>query len=256
MPVYMSSLERLRDEHVIDVMKMGLRPKRHNFSLGIKGTSNEAQEVREALAEDPYNLHLILELSYRYSTQGHIERCGNVMIRGWKRAGEIEDLHTRFCFLMKLCEVSYFLGRFKQAAAVLQDIVEPEDPAARKSYLLLSCHVYSANKEVQKTLKAFQRAIEGEDYHMAVRIYALTLADLKEVGMYSVAKSAVERLAPDAEKDSMLSMLDGFATREPDNSLSPDDVQRYFVIAVAVAGASILIYLLYLAEQWSLGKSK
>eukprot|EP00415_Alexandrium_ostenfeldii_P001467 UN1467 len=221
-----------------------------------KGTSDEAQAAREALAEDPYNLHLILELAHKYVTQGHVERAGNVLLRGWKRAGEIEDVHVRFCFLMKLCEVSYLLSRFKQAMAVLQDVAEPADPVERKSYHILSCHVFGANKEVQKTLKAFQKAIEGEDFEMAVRIYALTLTDLKEVGIYSVAKSAIERMAPEGEKDSTLAMLDGFATKEPDTSLRPDDIQRYFLMAAAVAAAAVLLGLLYWLEQWSLGRLK
>eukprot|EP00415_Alexandrium_ostenfeldii_P002892 UN2892 len=155
---------------------------------------------------------------------------------------------------MKLCEVSYLFSRFKQAMAVLQDVAEPADPVERKAHFVGPSK--GANKEVQKTLKAFQKAIEGEDFEMAVRIYALPLTALKEVGIYSVAKSAIERMAPEGEKDSPLAMLDGFAPKEPDPSLRPDDFQRYFLMAAAVAAAAVLLGLLYWLEQWSLGRLK
>jgi len=251
MPLYMSCLERLRQEHIIDVLKMVNRPKRKVMPQA-KGMSDEACTAREALANDPYNLELIVDLGYKYCVQGHLERAANVMLRGWKRADEIEDAHARFCFLMKLCEVSYLMGRFKQAAAVLQDIAEPEDPSERKSYFILSCHVHSVNKDAQKTLRCFQKAIEGEDFEMTVRIYALTLLDLKEVDLYFVARTAVERIAGDFDKDAVLPILDHYAKSKPEPKSVTADNQRFILIAAAVALASVLIYLLYLAEQWSL----
>mmetsp|Transcript_41780 Transcript_41780/g.96764 ORF Transcript_41780/g.96764 Transcript_41780/m.96764 type:complete len:271 (+) Transcript_41780:48-860(+) len=255
LPLHMGDLERLRDEHIIDVVKLGLRPKRRT-AVSVKGMSNEAKDAREALITDPYNMVLINNLAYRYAIEGHSEKCANVMIRGWKRVNEFEDPSVRFCFLMKLCEVSYFLGQFRQALAVLQDIPEPDGSFERKAYLILACHVYGANKDIPNTLRTFQKAIEGEDYVIAVRIYALTIQDLRTAGVQPVARNAVEKLSPEADKDSTLMMLDGVANKDSSQHRSGEELQRYFLIAVIMVGVSMLLYGLYVLEQWSLASMK
>lgn len=252
LPLYLGGFDKLRDEHIVDVIKFGIKP-RHRTKQVITSSSSAAKGARDALAEDPYNIHLIYDLAYQYAAEGHFEQCMNVMLRGWKRASEIEDSSARFRFLMKLCELSYSSSKFRQAQAVLQDIDEPEDPSDRKAYFILSCHVHSANKDVQRTLRAFQRAIEGEGYQSAVRVFALTLLNLRDVGLYEIGKSAIDKLAPVHEKESILFMLDKLAYTNAEYTGTANNTHAmYGVIAAAVALLSFVVYLLYRLEQWSL----
>merc|ERR1712039_1027870 len=175
---------------------------------------------------------------------------------GWKRAGEIEDKEVRFRFLMKLCELSFKLGKFYQADAVIRDVEEPDDPKELRAYLVMACKVYCNKPEKGKTggdlvlaLKCFQRAIDGVDAKLALRILALTQMDLKKVGGYEAAKSAVDKVLMTSQDKFDLEMLDNFASRV-ESEPKDHNLERNLILAGLVVLASFLVCCLYAAEKW------
>lgn len=259
--LYLSDLEGLKSWDVIDVLKLtGGMPK--NIKPQKPGISNITKDVKDRLAADPYNMFLINELSIIYAADGNFDKSAAVLVRGWKRAGEIEDKDIRFRFLMKLCELSFKLGKFYQADAVIRDVEEPEDPKDLRAYLVVACRVYANKPEKGRTggdllaaLKCFQRAIEGVDSAVAVRILALTQMDLKKVGGYEAAKSAVEKVVTTGQDKADMEMLDHFATRV-ESAPKEVNMERNILISGAVAIAAILVFFLYTLEKWSLAKLK
>lgn len=253
--LFMGNLERLRNDHILDVIRLGMRPKNVKPIVPLKSPSDEVMDARRALANDPYNLQLMSDLAYRYTTDGRLEQCINVLLRGWKRASEFEDASMRFCFLMKLAELSTLFGKHKQAAAVLADITEPEDAVERKSYFLLSCRVKAANKDGLGALAAFQKTLDGEDAEMAVRLLAVCMMDLKIVGSYQAARGAVEKLSPEATKGE-LEIMDRVAEQDHSSEPSAGIPVRAISMAVVVLLFALLVPLLYYLEQASLQKHK
>lgn len=250
-PLYLGNLDDLVKEDIIDVLRLTLRPKKF---LKRPGMTDNAKRARDALEADPYNLQYINELGRIYASEAEWERSVNVLLRGWKRAKEIEDKKVRFHFLMKICEVSYYLSQFRQAHAVLHDMEEPEDPQDLGSYLVLACQVYGANGDLQRALKAFQRLVEPRSFQDAVRIFGLTLRELKKAGGYEAAQSAVEKKATKYDNKSIMTMLESFAEGIDKQGMSPEDIQRNLIIGGVVVLVAVLIYLLWLAEQWSLAQ--
>lgn len=248
----MPTVDDLMKEDVLDVLKLALRPRQPPEKPGL---SNTLKAARDALQEDPYNLLLINELGRLYAQEARWDKCANVLLRGWKRAHEIQDEKIRFCFLMKLCEVSVRLALFRQAHAILQDIEEPTEGHERKAYLVMCVQVYSNCGDVQRALKSFQRAIEGETFSRAVRIFALTLFDLQKAGAFQSAKSALEKMSPGYHDKSTLQMLETFAERQ-DQKANQFDPTKLLIISGCVAVFLIFIYLLWLLEQWSLSRLK
>lgn len=248
----MPTVDDLVKEDVLDVLKLALRPRQPPEKPGL---SNTLKAARDALAEDPYNLLLINELGRLYAQEARWDKCANVLLRGWKRASEIKDDKIRFCFLMKLCEVSVRLSQFRQAHAVLQDIEEPTEGFERKAYLVMCVQVYANCGDVQRALKSFQRAIEGETFSRAVRIFALTLFDLQKAGAFQSAKSALEKMSPGYHDRSTLQMLETFAERQEQKANQWDPTKLLIITGVAVV-FMIIVYLLWLLEQWSLNRIK
>lgn len=248
MPLCMPALEDLAKEDVIDVLKLAIRPR----SLPTKpGLSNTIKMARDALAAEPHNLLLINELGRLYASEAQWDKCANVLLRGWKRSKEIVDDSVRFRFLMKLAEVSLRLGKFRQALAVLQDMEEPEGGYEKKAYLVLLIQVHASNGDVQRALKSFQRAIEGESFDNAVRILALTLADLHKAGGFHAAKTAVEKLGAAYHNKSTLILLEQYAERQDSKKASRDPVKILMVVA-AVLVVMFIVYALWLLEKWNL----
>merc|ERR1712151_914658 len=101
-----------------------------------KSISEKAYKARDELSKDPHDLKKIHNLGFIYWDEGQHEPCLNVLMRGWKRASEIEDEKVRFRFLLKLCELSHGMWKFRQALAVFRDIAEPSDKDELKSWLL------------------------------------------------------------------------------------------------------------------------
>lgn len=250
--IYMGGLRSIQNDDLLDVVKCSVRPRKLIKPMGL---SNEEAASREELARDPYNLRLIIALGHLYARKAKWDNSHNVLLRGWKRAGEIEDIGIRFCYLMKLCEISYFLGKYKQAFAVLHDIEEPgEDGEFLNAYLLLSVQVYAVNGDQIRSLKAFQKAIEGKEFRMAVRIWAIVQIELKKAGAYEAAKSAIEKMANGPSNEADLQMLEQCSTIGQHRKSSPEDHITKFVIAGVVVLVSMLCYFLSILESWSLEK--
>jgi len=257
--LHLGDLEGLKSWDVIDVLKLTGTPKK--FTPAKPSISNATKQVKDMLTADPYNMFLINELSIIYAEESYIEKCGAVLVRGWKRAGEIQDKDVRFRFLMKLCEISFKLGKFYQADAVIRDVEEPEDTGELRAYLVMACKVY-ANKpekgekggDLLASLKAFQRAIDGVDSGVAVRILALTQTDLMKVGGYEAAKTAVEKLVTTARDKADIDILDDFGARCESAPKNQDKLERNVVISTVVVVIAIVVYFLYVLEKRSLAK--
>lgn len=238
-------------EDILDVIKTSLRPRP---IVELKpGLSETLRVAREALAAEPYDMLLINELGRLYASEAKWSHCSNILLRGWKRASEIEDAHIRFRFLMKLCEMSFRQSKFKQAFAVLQDIEAPEKGEELKAFLILSVQVCASVGDTQRALRFFQKAVEGETFPRAVRILALTMLDLMKANAFETAKSSLEKLGKDYFDESSLKMLQNFAERQNEKAAQIDYSKLFIGIAVALA-VMVVVYLLWLLEQYSLSK--
>lgn len=252
----MSDADALKRWDVIDVLKLSGVPAKRIVPAK-PGVSDEAQALRNQLVADPYNMFLINELSYVYAKEAHLDKCANVLVRGWKRANEIEDKDVRFRFLLKLCDCSFKLGKFHQADAVIRDIEEPENPRDLRAYLIAACKVYAnkpTNGDLLMSLKAFQRAIDGADSALAVRILAMTCTDLKKVGGYEAAKAAVEKLSQEPQDASDLQMLESYVQARETKPVKEDRLERNIVVSITVVVVAMVVYFLYVMEKWSLAK--
>lgn len=250
--VYMGNLDNFIDEAIVDVLKMTSRSSKLK-NVPIPSISNEAWQAKDGLAQDPYNLKKINNLGQIYWKEGQHEQCLNVMIRGWKRAGEIEDEVVRFKFLMKICELSMGLWKYRQALAVFRDIAEPSDPKDLKSYLILGTQVWCQNGELQQGLKFFQRAIENESFQFALRVFAIVVVDLKKAGAYEAAKSTMDNLAGQPG-NADIAMIDAFVEGSANRKaiVTPEMQERQLIIAAVVMGFIVLVGFLYWLESRSL----
>jgi len=253
LPIYMAGFERVCDEAVIDVMKMFTRSSKIK-SVQIPSISNITMREKDGVMKDPYNLRKINNLAYHYLREGQHEMALNVLMRGWKRAGEITDEIVRLRFLMKVCELSFGYWKYKQALAVFRDISEPSDPKHRKSYLLLGTQVWSSNGDLQQGLKFFQRCIDGEPLQVATRTLAVTVLELKKAGAFEAAKSTVENLAGINDHADIM-LISEFAECAGDNKkvLSRGmNEQRNMIIAAVTVSMFFLMLMLYWLESRSL----
>ncbi|CAJ1350334.1 unnamed protein product, partial [Effrenium voratum] len=189
-PLFLSSLSRYRDEHVIDVMKCALR--RTQPVLERPGRSRQVMEASNNLAASPYSMRCIHDLGVVYTSEGQWEKAANVMLRGWKRADEIEDEHVRFRFLMKLCETSFRIGKPLQAFAVLKSIDPPASKEDMPAFQVMSVQVFCAVGDVQKALSTFRKAIENQDYRNALTMLALVADDLRAARAFHAVRDAVK----------------------------------------------------------------
>lgn len=242
-------------EDVLDVAKMCLRPRSGLFQPKHKGLPNKIKVVKDALQEDPYNMMLINELGRLYVCEGRWENGVNVLLRGWKRAGEIPDPKIRFHFLMKLSEGSYRLSKFLQAFAVLQDIEEPASGEDLTTFLVFACQLCSAVGDSQRALRYFARAIEGATFHRAVRALTMAMYDLHKANAFESAQAAVQKLSKTQFDGQTLSMLHTMISK-PKPRMEQKDFNKLMITIAVVTAVILLIYVLYLLEQHSLSKIK
>eukprot|EP00931_Biecheleriopsis_adriatica_P003856 TRINITY_DN105616_c0_g1_i1.p1 TRINITY_DN105616_c0_g1~~TRINITY_DN105616_c0_g1_i1.p1 ORF type:complete len:275 (+),score=54.44 TRINITY_DN105616_c0_g1_i1:68-892(+) len=251
-PLFLS-FEELKKEHVLDVMKCALRPITQPVAEK-PGRSRACMEAYNNLMADPYNMRYILHLGYIYANEGKAEKAANVMLRGWKRADEIEDRRVRFCFLMKLCELSYRINKPRQAFAVLNTIETPADDADLLVYRILSIQVYSAVGDCPKALSTFQKILVGMSYPDAVRVLALVTEDVRKAKIFHPLRDAVAALSVDKHQADLLSTVEHYVEskeKHEQNSKPPVD-PKYITGVAVVIGVLFIVYLLYLLEQWSL----
>lgn len=255
-PIYMSGFERIVDEAVIDVMKMFTRSSKIK-SVDIPSISDQTMSYKDALDKDPFNLRKMNNLAYHYLREGQHELGLNILIRGWKRAGEIPSEEVRFRFLMKAAELSYGIWKYKQALAVFRDITEPPaDSKFRKSYLMLGTQVWSQNGDLQKGLKFFQESVDGESLQVATRVLAIVVLDLKKTGGFEAARSTIENLAGKNDHPDIL-MITDFAERCGQNrgmlTRGLHDQRNVMILAVGIFVVFFFCMLWYL-EHKSLSK--
>lgn len=259
-PLFMGSYDELIATDVMDILKLTGQHGDKEGPVPKLGTSDEAKYLKEALLGDSYNMHLINELGFVYAQDHQLDKCSNVLVRGWKRVSEIEDKQIRFRYLMKLCEFSLELGKFHQAHAVFTDIEEPEEKSDLWAYLVFAVKVHAnrpSGGDLLQTLKVFQRCLEGADSKFAIRIWALTHMDLKKVGGYEAAKAVVDKCVGPSIDRADIWMIDELVTKTEQfdkKGATSAKLEKGVVTAVAVAIASVLIYLLYVIEQRSVAK--
>jgi len=243
------TVESLRSYDVVEVLRLALSTGRIGKRTEM---SEETKRARDALADCPMNMCRINELGRCYANEAQYDKCEIALLRGWKRANEIEDASIRFCFLLKLCESSYYLQKYRQAMAVLKDIEEPQEPEELSALLLLACRVHACNKDVTGAMKMYSRAIKDEDFQGAVKVLALVMFDLRKCGAYELAKHAVENSAKPGDPKDMLQMLDDACEQKPNPRVREEQFMRYIFVGSCAFVGLLMCFFLYWLEQRSL----
>jgi len=251
--LFVGPLSAYRDEHVIDVMKCGMR-------MGTKpaierpGRSRKVMEASNNLAADPYNMRYIHDLGAVYASEGQWEKAANVMLRGWKRASEIPDDHVRFRFLMKLSEASFRISKPRQAFAVLNSIEGPPKNDDLLAFQVMSVQIFCAVGDVQKALATFKKAISGQDFRDAVILLALIADDLRAVKAFHPVKDAVNALRTEREQETHLTIIEHYVeAKDKQEQEFKINISPRVAMGIGItAGLLLFLYVLYLLEQWSL----
>eukprot|EP00933_Yihiella_yeosuensis_P065315 TRINITY_DN69040_c0_g1_i1.p1 TRINITY_DN69040_c0_g1~~TRINITY_DN69040_c0_g1_i1.p1 ORF type:complete len:282 (-),score=65.86 TRINITY_DN69040_c0_g1_i1:143-988(-) len=199
------SVEELK-ERVTDMLQ-SLKPN------PAPGLTNRAKEFKDKLALDPFNMELIYELGAAYAGDEMWDRSANVMLRGMKRISELKDPANRFQFSCILCQASMHTQKFRQALAVINDACVPDDLEAdsARAWEVLKCQVYCRNGEMQKGLKAFHKAIEDVEFHIAISVWAGCSSHLKKVGAWAVTKTTLVGLAKTDQDKQRIEALEKLA---------------------------------------------
>lgn len=255
-PLFMGPLSAYREEHVIDIMKCGVR-QGTKPAVERPGRSRKVMEASNSLAADPYNLRLIHDMGMVYASEGQWEKAANVMLRGWKRAEEIKDDKIRFRFLMKLCEASFRISKPRQAFAVLSSIGGAPDNADLAAFYAMSVQVYCAVGDMHKALSTFKKAIKGQEFRDALTLLAMVTEDLRAAKAFHPVRDAVKALSSKS-KELELGIIEHYVAakdkqEQEDGKLSNKLASpNLFIGAAVVVCLALFLYLLYLLEQWSL----
>lgn len=164
--------------------------------------------MKDALADDPFNMDLIYELGCAYADDGHWKQSVNVLLRGWKRLNEVSDPVRCFSFLIVLCAGSYRLKMYRQALGIINEIKEQEDPSLQRIYLTVACQIHCANEDLPHAVKVFRRAVANTDMDTALSIWAGLQSELRNIGADATAKGAVELLVHSEEDRSKLAAFE------------------------------------------------
>jgi len=260
--LYLDGGATFKKEDISDVIRGSMLPKRGTAEM--PSISNTAKKAKDTLETDPYNMDFISKLGLVYANEHQHEKAANVMIRGWKRASELKDPNERFRFMLKLSEVSFRNRQFKQAYAVIMDIEEPRDPKEKLAYQLLFCHVAAEAGEAPKALSIFSKAVEKEDFEMAVKILASCCLRLSHVGSFQAAKNTVAQKARTGQMNAMdiarLDTIEGWTKERVEKVKSPwsfdDGMPAWAPKAGLAFVCMIIIYLLWWMESKSLKSLK
>jgi len=226
------------------------------------GTSHEAKKWKDELREDPYNLALIFQLGLAYAQDLQWDKAANVMLRGWKRVSEFEEQEIRVHFLMTLCQASMSTQKFRQALAVFNDIEEPENEQLAKRYEALKCYVLCSNGDASAGLKAFHRAIEGQDFDLCVGTWALCFPGLQKVGALEVTRSTLEALAADEAGRKKLQLVELIrnlkesTSKEQEQAVQTKSFMVKFFMAFFLIVLCIMGYFLHGMEAKNLASLK
>ncbi|CAK0788396.1 unnamed protein product [Prorocentrum cordatum] len=173
--------------------------------------THSAKKIKDLLTEDPSNLELILRLGLAYAQDGAWLKCGNVLQRGWARAGELEDPAERAAYAATLAEALHKQGQHRGALQALLAADEPAEKGARRRHFSLLCGVRCALGEAQAALRELCRAIEGQAFEDVLTVWAATRSALRGAGVFDGARGAVARAAATEEDRVRLSTLDDLA---------------------------------------------
>jgi len=250
--------ENMREKVVSELMNL-IQKQRAGPKPGL---SDNAKRAKDILRADPYNLDAIQDLGVAYSLDDQWSQCANVMIRGFKRMKEFDDPDEghkrRFGFLMRLAEASFRCKKYKQALAVFNDVEEPssEDQEMLQMYNVMACQVYAYNGLLQKTLKAFNKGIEGYELERACGFWAATSGPMKRAELYDVAKQAIERLAKDDNDRQIINSLEKVALLREQIEFEAEGPKltktaKTVVITTGVLLVLAFLYLLHWLEQRS-----
>ncbi|OLP84031.1 hypothetical protein AK812_SmicGene35136 [Symbiodinium microadriaticum] len=222
------------------------------------GTSNEAKKFKDELAKDPYNMTLIFELGKAYSVDEQWDRCANVLLRGFKRVSELESVEDRFNFLVVLAQASLHLEKYRQALAVVNDIADPEDTESLRGLNILRCQVYCLNGEMQKGLKAFNAAITGDSFEVAVKAWASCSRALKQANAWVVTKGTLTKLTQTEDERKQLESIEKLCEFKDEvhkiQHPEADTSRAWLLFALLAVVFMALLAVLTWAEQRSLAK--
>jgi tetratricopeptide (TPR) repeat protein len=225
------------------------------------GLSNNAKQLKDKLLEDPFNMNIILALGKAYGADDQWDRCANVMLRGMKRTEDLEDPRDRFEFSVILAQASLNTQKYRQALAVLNEVKSSPDDLEEDALTgleILKCQVYCFNGDMTKGLKAFNKAIEGKDFQMAVSLWASCSTALKKAGAWAATKSAL-LLKADTDTDKakvesiekLTELKDQYLESTP-----PMTPHKILALAGAVVAVMLLIFFLFHLEARSLANLK
>jgi len=261
--LYMGGTGHWKDDEIEDIIRSSVCPKQ---KFEMPSISNSTKKAKDGLEADPYNIERIVDLGFAYTSEVQYDKAANVLIRGWKRSSELKNPSDRFDFLMKLCEVSFRNHYFRQAHAVLMDIEEPEDYCQKKAFQLLSVHIFAEMNDSPKALSVFSKAIEKEEFEMAVKIWAACAIRLKKAGANEVAKTAVLAKARSGQNhfmdQSRIQTVESWALMGSDVQNKKgwfdleDGIPKWMLKAAAAFFAFLLIWFLYYLETRSLRSMK
>lgn len=236
------------------------------------GLSAEAKRFKDALTVDPYNLEYMFALGVNYSKDNQWTQAENVLVRGWKRVKEFSEKEKRFSYLQVLLRATLKNRKYKQAAAVLQDMEEPEKEGLQYMYYASQCEVMGFCKENDKCLKAFNNTIDGlkaqldaekiedkDKFQQIIETWAHLIPALEQADILELTREKVAAFATNDEDKAKLDVYEKLskvrqeitdaATVPP--SFGP---QQKLAVAGLVVMALILMYILYKWEQSSLAK--
>jgi hypothetical protein len=226
----------------------------------LPGLSHEAKKAKDELAQDPYNLQLILTLGGIYLDEKKYKQAANVLIRGWKRMSELPEAEDRFYFLCRICEASIACNLYKQAFAVFKDMEEPsgQDPDSALGYHLIALRVHAEQNKgqnMQQVLKSFHKGVEisprcSEPQKFLERFYMSSVTSLSKVGALDAARSSLSTKIPE---EKLQALEFGVHLRENSREKAEKDPAQAYLQWFGIL-VSVLVFcgLLYMLEARSL----
>jgi len=260
--LYMSGTAGWKNDEVEDIIRKAVLPRTQSK----RSNSDEAQTAKKRLEADPYNLDRIIDLGYTYASEYQYQQAAQVLLRGWKRVGEIKAPGERFMFLLKLAEVSFCNRQYTQAHAVLMDVEQPQDYYEKKAYQLLSCHAHAEIGDRSSALAVFSKAIDGEEFGTVIKIWSACAIRLKQVGAHQPGKEALLKKARRGQNfimdQSRIETVESWAIMSdtPENTKGwfnyEDGVPKWMVVAFAMFMLSMFMGFLHWLEKQSLRNMK
>ncbi|CAE8716725.1 unnamed protein product, partial [Polarella glacialis] len=137
----------------------------------------------------------------------------NVLSRGQGRMSQVQDSGARLRFAMALAEAAMHVGDGPRALGALEELGQPDDdPEGLRRYLVLSCRVHCVQRQYLSAMKAFHRAVTGCDFDATLGVLATLQEDLRKLGGFEAARTAVQHCAETEDDNLKLRALDSLQT--------------------------------------------